>query len=79
MYLENLKRRWVPVIYKNAKKIHAVSKSLAEALINLRLVTTDPIVIPNVVNREIFNYREKVRSSTFRFIHVSSLINQKKP
>ncbi len=72
-------KKMVPVIYKNAKKIHAVSKSLAEALIKLRLVTSDPIVIPNVVNREIFKYREKVRSSTFRFIHVSSLINQKNP
>src|SRR4029079_19309787 len=64
---------------KNAKKIHAVSKSLAEALIGLKLATTDPIVIPNVVNGEIFKYREKGRSGTFRFIHISSLINQKNP
>ncbi|HMK18174.1 MAG TPA: glycosyltransferase family 4 protein, partial [Chitinophagaceae bacterium] len=55
------------------------SKSLAEALIGLKLATTDPIVIPNVVNAEIFKYREKERSGIFRFIHVSSLINQKNP
>jgi len=72
-------KKMVPVIYKNAKKIHTVSKSLADALINLKLATTDPIVIPNVVNREIFKYREKDRSGTFRFIHISSLINQKNP
>jgi glycosyltransferase involved in cell wall biosynthesis len=72
-------KKMVPVIYENAKKIHAVSKSLAEALIGLKLATTDPIVIPNVVNGEIFKYREKERSGQFRFIHVSSLINQKNP
>jgi len=72
-------KKMVPVIYKNAKKIHAVSKSLAEALIFLKLATTVPIVIPNVVNGEIFKYREKERSGQFRFIHVSSLINQKNP
>jgi len=72
-------KKMVPMIYKNAKRIHAVSKSLAEALIDLKLATTDLVVIPNVVNKEIFKYREKERSSTFRFIHVSSLINQKNP
>ena len=72
-------KRMVPLIYKNAKKIHAVSKTLAEALIDLKLATTNLVVIPNVVNKEIFKYREKKKSDTFRFIHVSSLINQKNP
>lgn len=72
-------KKMVPVIYKNAKKIHAVSKSLAEALIDLKLSIAEPIVIPNVVNRNFFKYREKERSDTFRFIHISSLINQKNP
>jgi L-malate glycosyltransferase len=72
-------KKMVPVIYKNAKKIHAVSKSLADALVELKLADTKPIVIPNVVNDSVFKYREKERSSTFRFIHISSLINQKNP
>lgn len=72
-------KKMVPVIYKNAKKIHAVSKSLAKALIDLKLATTDPIVIPNVVNGEIFKYREKEKMGTFSFVHISSLINQKNP
>jgi len=72
-------KKMVPVIYKNAKKIHAVSKSLADALVGQKLVDTKPIVIPNVVNIDVFKYREKGRSTTFRFIHVSSLINQKNP
>ena len=72
-------KKMVPVIYKNAKKIHAVSKSLADALVNLKLANTNPIVIPNVVNIDVFKYREKERSDKFSFIHVSSLINQKNP
>lgn len=71
--------RMVPVIYKNAKKVHAVSKSLGDALVNLKFVNDPPIIIPNVVNAEVFKYRRKERSGVFNFIHVSSLINQKNP
>lgn len=72
-------KKMVPVIYKNAEKIHAVSKSLADALIDLNLPATKPIAIPNVVNTDVFKYREKERSNTFSFIHISSLTNQKNP
>src|SRR5215203_2531727 len=72
-------KKMVPVIYKNAKKIHAVSKSLADALTDLKLAGTKPVVIPNVVNDNVFKYHERGKSNTFRFIHVSSLINQKNP
>ena len=72
-------KKMVPVIYKNAKKIHTVSKSLGNALVDLKLANTKPIVIPNVVNTDVFQYREKERSNIFRFIHISSLINQKNP
>jgi len=72
-------KKMVPVIYKNAIKIHAVSKSLAEALVNLKLADTIPAVIPNVVDTNFFNYKEKERREGSTFIHVSSLINQKNP
>jgi len=72
-------KKMVPVIYKNAKKIHAVSKGLAVALVNLNLADTIPVVIPNVVDTKFFNYKGKERSDGFTFIHVSSLINQKNP
>jgi len=72
-------KKMVPAIYKNSKKIHAVSKSLADALVDLKLADTKPIVIPNVVNIDVFKYREKERSKTFSFVHISSLINQKNP
>ena len=72
-------KKMVPVIYKNAIKIHAVSRSLANALVYLKLPKTAPIVIPNVVDTKIFHYKEKERSGHFNFVHVSSLINQKNP
>lgn len=72
-------KKMVPVIYRNATKVHAVSKSLANSLINSKLVTDPPVVIPNVVNTEIFSYRRKPRNGVFNFIHISSLINQKNP
>jgi glycosyltransferase involved in cell wall biosynthesis len=75
----SFEKKMVPVIYKNAKKIHAVSKSLANALVNLKLAETPPIVIPNVVDTKTFQYKEKERGDHFSFVHVSSLINQKNP
>ena len=72
-------KKMVPVIYRNANKVHAVSKSLAAALMNLKLTSKTPVVIPNVVNTNIFNFKEKGRIAGFNFIHISSLINQKNP
>ena len=72
-------RKMVPLIYKNAKKVHAVSKSLANALKKLKLAVTDPIVIPNVVDIDLFTYIEKEKGQRFNFIHISSMINQKNP
>ena len=72
-------KKIVPLIYKNAKTIHAVSKSLANALMDLKLAAKTPVVIPNVVNTNIFKYKEKERGAGFRFIHISSLVNQKNP
>ena len=75
----SFEKKMVPVIYKNANRIHAVSKSLADALSDQNLAATEPIVIPNVVDTNIFNYKGKERGDGFNFIHISSLINQKNP
>jgi glycosyltransferase involved in cell wall biosynthesis len=75
----NFEKKMVPLIYKGAKKIHSVSKSLAKALIDRQLATSEPVVIPNVVNIDLFNYKEKQKNEKFQFVHVSSLINQKNP
>lgn len=72
-------KKMVPVIYRNAKAIHTVSKSLAAALMNLKLTPRTPVVIPNVVNTNIFRYKEKERRDGYNFVHISSLINQKNP
>lgn len=74
----SFEKRVVPIIFKKAKKIHAVSKSLANALSALRL-SQEAVVIPNVVDTDIFNYRNTPSHKGFRFIHVSSMINQKNP
>jgi len=85
IYITNNKRKtgsfekkMTPIIFKNSKKVHAVSHTLADSLKNLNLVK-DPVVFPNVVNTDIFNYKEKRRGENFHFIHVSSLIYQKNP
>lgn len=72
-------KKMVPVIYNNAKRVHTVSKSLANALVDLNLANSTPIVIPNVVDTKIFKQKEKERRNIFSFVHVSSLINQKNP
>jgi len=74
----NFERKMTPVIYKNSRKIHAVSNTLANSLKELKLAS-GPVIIPNVVNTEVFNYKEKGRGRDFHFIHVSSLIHQKNP
>lgn len=72
-------KKIVPIIFKNAEAVHAVSKSLANALIRLKLVSDAPVVIPNVVNTDFFKYIKLQRKNIFQFIHVSSLTNQKNP
>jgi glycosyltransferase involved in cell wall biosynthesis len=76
---DSFEKKMNRIIYSKAKKIHAVSKSLAEALTRLGLATTKPVVIPNVVNTSIFKCKKKEESKIFRFIHASLLVNQKNP
>lgn len=75
----SFEKKMVPVIYKNASRVHAVSNDLAKALQDLKLAKEPPIVIPNVVNPALFHFRKKAKGDKFTFIHVSSLINQKNP
>lgn len=72
-------KKMVPLIYKGASLVHTVSKSLGQALVNLKLSKSQPVIIPNVVDTELFTYHKPGDHSGFNFIHVSSLINQKNP
>jgi glycosyltransferase involved in cell wall biosynthesis len=74
----SFERKMNPVIFKNAKKIHVVSKGLGKALENSGLAKS-PIIIPNVVDTDNFKYLPKPDENVFRFIHVSLLVNQKNP
>jgi glycosyltransferase involved in cell wall biosynthesis len=72
-------RKATKMIFSGATAVHAVSKALADALINLKLVTRQPVVIPNVVDTDWFNYSAQNKNGLVHFIHVSTLTNQKNP
>jgi glycosyltransferase involved in cell wall biosynthesis len=75
----SFEKKMVPVIYKNASCVHAVSNDLAKTLRGLKLAKETPVVIPNVVDSALFHARKKERGDKVVFVHVSSLINQKNP
>jgi glycosyltransferase involved in cell wall biosynthesis len=72
-------KKMLPVIFRQAVKVHAVSCSLGEALINQNWLKQMPEIIPNVVDTKLFCYHEKLAGKSFRFIHVSGLTRQKNP
>ena len=63
-------------IFADAEDVMAVSKYLGSALQN-RFDISEPTVIPNVVDNEIFNYDQRKRKFENRFIHISTLVFQK--
>lgn len=75
----SFEKKMLPVIFRQAAKVHAVSRSLGEALMHLKLLKQMPEIIPNVVDTHLFSYHEKAAGKTFRFIHVSGLTRQKNP
>jgi glycosyltransferase involved in cell wall biosynthesis len=72
-------KKMLPVIFRQAAKVHTVSHSLGEALIKLKLLKQMPEIIPNVVDTHLFSFHEKPVGNSFRFIHVSGLTRQKNP
>lgn len=71
--------RWtVKQVFKNVTRFLPVTNNLNERVSSLlRKVPFN--VVPNVVETGTFYYKEKVKNSTFRFIHVSTMIYQKNP
>jgi glycosyltransferase involved in cell wall biosynthesis len=63
----------VTKIIRDAKPLVVVSSSLGED-INKVVCKKDYIVVPNVVNTDIFHYREDSQPSSTDFIHVSNMI-----
>ncbi len=65
-------RNFTKMIFNNATKFISVSRYLAEG-VNRLVLKKDYAVIPNVVNTNLFFYKEKT-NSVFRFIHVSNMV-----
>ncbi len=68
----------VKKILKNATIILPVSKQLGDTLQSI-VPNLQYKPIANVVNTDIFNYKNLVSENSFTFIHVSSLIDLKNP
>jgi glycosyltransferase involved in cell wall biosynthesis len=75
----SFEKRNTPRIFKNSKAVHTVSKALSDGLLQRDLISKPAEVIPNVVDTSLFVHVEKQQADLYRFIHVSSLINQKNP
>jgi glycosyltransferase involved in cell wall biosynthesis len=74
-----LEKKVLPNIFSRASLVHAVSRSLGEALLKQQLVNRLPEIIPNVVDAALFYTGKKEASGIFRFIHISGLTYQKNP
>lgn len=65
-------------IFSQSKQVMVVSDCLGKAL-QKNFDVREPVVIPNVVNENVFHYVEKPPSEKAVFIHISTLEYQKNP
>ena len=70
-------KRTTRSIFSNAAAFTSVSQFLAEG-VNRLVVKKDYIVIPNVVNTDLFKF-SGISGKPFRFIHVSNMVPLKNP
>ena len=63
-------------IFNRALSVMVVSEYLGKALQN-HFPISKPVLIPNVVDENIFNYQKKELSNLCRFVHISNLNYQK--
>lgn len=62
--------------YIKADKLIAVSPALADMIENN--FDKRPVYIPNVVNLDVFDYKEKLESETFNFVSTGNLVDIKR-
>lgn len=65
-------KRFTIKIFKEAKKFISVSRYLGEG-VNKLVVKKDFEIVPNVVNTQLFFYKERP-AAPFRFVHVSNMV-----
>ncbi len=66
-------RNTVKKILRDAKKFFPVSNQIAKD-IAMEVINRDYIVIPNVVDTQLFSLKTKNQKEKFRFLHVSNMI-----
>lgn len=65
------------LVFNEAASFHAVSKYLANSLKTKMGLNKDAVVIPNVVDRDLFFYNHHLSANTITFVHVSNMAHQK--
>ena len=71
-------KRRIKTILENAESVMVVSKYLGESL-KAKYKIPIPVVIPNVVDVNLFTYVPQTLNAVCRFIHISNLGYQKNP
>ncbi|NOT52471.1 MAG: glycosyltransferase [Chitinophagaceae bacterium] len=66
-------KQYTKKIFGHAARFISVSRFLAEG-VNRLVIKKDYEVIPNVVNTDLFFYKERPAQALFRFIHVSNMV-----
>jgi len=72
-----LQKKVYGYVLAKASAIHAVSNYLLGNISKKLNVKTSGVVIPNVVDTDLFVYNDKVVNSTITFVHVSNMVRQK--
>jgi len=66
-------KQYTKKVFSHAARFISVSRFLAEG-VNRLVMKKDYEVVPNVVNTDLFFYKEKPAQAVFRFIHVSNMV-----
>lgn len=64
-------------VFKKSASFHAVSKYLASALKSKLRLDKDGVIIPNVVDSNLFYYNNDLTNDRVAFVHVSNMTHQK--
>lgn len=75
--LKGLKGLLFKLIAKNASKIIPVSDALKQMMLDCGM-KGDYALVSNTINTSLFNYKDKSKTEVFKFLHVSTLVDEHK-
>jgi glycosyltransferase involved in cell wall biosynthesis len=76
-HLKKIQKSLWRFAFKKASSFHAVSKFLLNSLKEKIGIDSEGIVIPNVVDADLFYYNNDLGNDKVAFVHVSNLVHQK--